>query len=136
MANPSGKVSMSFPRATGQCPIYYNRTKVIRQGPTGPHNKNTASFIECDMTPLYSFGHGLSYSNFKYESLELSANEMTDNDKITVKVTVYNDSDVSGKETVMLYMRDVFASNARPMQQLIAFRKLHFEAGERKRKEL
>ena len=131
-ANPSGKVSMSFPRATGQCPIYYNRTKVIRQGPTGPHNKNTASFIECDMTPLYSFGHGLSYSNFKYESLELSASEMTDADKISVKVTVHNDSDVAGKETVMLYMRDVFASNARPMQQLIAFEKLHFEAGERK----
>ena len=131
-ANPSGKVSMSFPRATGQCPIYYNRTKVIRQGPTGPHNKNTASFIECDMTPLYSFGHGLSYSNFKYESLELSASEMTDADKITVKVTVHNDSDVAGKETVMLYMRDVFASNARPMQQLIAFSKLHFKAGERK----
>ncbi len=131
-ANPSGKVSMSFPRAVGQCPIYYNRTKVIRQGPTGPHNKNTASFIECDMTPLYSFGHGLSYSNFKYESLELSACEMTDDGKITVKVTVHNDSDRAGKETVMLYMRDVFASNARPMQQLIAFSKLHFEAGERK----
>lgn len=131
-ANPSGKVSMSFPRATGQCPIYYNRTKVIRQGPTGPHNHYTASFIECDMTPLYSFGHGLSYSNFVYESLELSADKMTIDDKITVKVTVYNDSDVKGKETVMLYMRDVFASNARPMQQLIAFKKLSFEAGERK----
>ena len=131
-ANPSGKVSMSFPRATGQCPIYYNRTKVIRQGPTGPHNHYTASFIECDMTPLYSFGHGLSYSNFVYESLELSADKMTPDDKISVKVTVHNDSDVAGKETVMLYMRDLFASNARPMQQLIAFKKLHFEAGERK----
>ena len=131
-ANPSGKVSMSFPRATGQCPIYYNRTKVIRQGPTGPHNHYTASFIECDMTPLYSFGHGLSYSNFIYESLELSADKMTPDDKISVKVTVHNDSDVAGKETVMLYMRDLFASNARPMQQLIAFKKLHFDAGERK----
>lgn len=131
-ANPSGKVSMSFPRATGQCPIYYNRTKVIRQGPTGPHNHYTASFIECDMTPLYSFGHGLSYSNFVYENLELSADKMTADDKITVKVTVHNDSKFKGKETVMLYMRDVFASNARPMQQLIAFKKLSFEAGERK----
>ena len=131
-ANPSGKVSMSFPRATGQCPIYYNRSKVIRQGPTGPHNYYTASFIECDMTPLYSFGHGLSYSNFVYESLELSADKMAEDDKINVKVTVHNDSNVAGKETVMLYMRDVFASNARPMQQLIAFKKLHFEAGERK----
>ena len=132
VANPSGKVSMSFPRATGQCPIYYNRTKVIRQGPTGPHNHYTASFIECDMTPLYSFGHGLSYSNFVYESLELSADKMTPDDKITVKVTIHNDGGVAGKETVMLYMRDLFASNARPMQQLIAFKKLHFEAGERK----
>lgn len=131
-ANPSGKVSMSFPRATGQCPIYYNRSKVIRQGPTGPHNYYTASFIECDMTPLYSFGHGLSYSNFVYEGLELSSDKMTDNDKITVKITIHNDSNVAGKETVMLYMRDVFASNARPMQQLIAFKKLSFEAGERK----
>ncbi|MBR2387247.1 MAG: glycoside hydrolase family 3 C-terminal domain-containing protein [Clostridia bacterium] len=130
--NPSGKVSMSFPRATGQCPIYYNRTKVIRQGPTGPHTKNVASFIECDMTPLYSFGHGLSYSSFKYESLELSSDKMGVDDKVTVKITVHNESDVPGKETVMLYMRDVFASNARPMQQLIAFKKLHFEAGERR----
>ena len=131
-ANPSGKVSMSFPRATGQCPIYYNRTKVIRQGPTGPHHKNCASFIECDMTPLYSFGHGLSYSDFVYESLELSASEMTADDKVKVSITVHNNSDVAGKETVMLYMRDVFASSARPMQQLLAFDKVYFEAGERK----
>ena len=57
---------------------------------------------------------------------------MTPDDKISVKVTVHNDSDIAGKETVMLYMRDLFASNARPMQQLIAFKKLHFDAGERK----
>ena len=57
---------------------------------------------------------------------------MTKDDEIEVSVTVYNDSDIAGKETVMLYMQDVVASNARPVQQLIGFQKVRFEANERK----
>jgi len=132
MSNPSGKLSMSFPESTGQCPIYYNHTNIIRKGEKGAHRPYCASYIECNNLPLYSFGHGLSYSNFVYEDLSLSKTEMTKEDIIEVSVTVYNHSDVAGKETVMLYLQDLVASNARPVQQLIAFEKVDFRPKERK----
>ncbi len=131
LANPSGKLSMTFPGATGQCPIYYNHTNIIKSGEPGAHKPYCASYIEHENLPLYSFGHGLSYSNFVYESLELSKDSMTADESIEVSITVHNASDVAGKETVMLYMRDMVASNARPVQQLIDFKKVNFEPGER-----
>lgn len=131
-ANPSGKLSMSFPQEGGQCPIYYNHTSIVKYGEHGAHKPYTAKYIECGNLPLYSFGHGLSYSNFVYEELTLSKTEMSQDDTIEVSITIYNDSSVPGKETVMLYLRDVIASNARPIQQLIAFEKVSFEANERK----
>lgn len=131
-ANPSGKLSMSFPEHTGQCPIYYNHTNIIKYGQPGAHKPYCQSYIECSNLPLYSFGHGLSYSNFVYEDLILSKTEMTKDDTIEVSITIHNNSDIEGKETVMLYMQDVVASNSRPIQQLIAFEKVCFEANERK----
>lgn len=82
--------------------------------------------------PLYSFGHGLSYSDFVYEGLELSSDKITADAPVTAKITVHNNSKVDGKETVMLYMRDMYASNSRPVQQLIAFEKVEIAAGETK----
>ncbi len=131
-ANPSGKLSMSFPEHTGQCPIYYNHTNIIKYGQPGAHKPYCQSYIECSNLPLYSFGHGLSYSNFVYEDLSLSKTEMTKDDTIEVSIIIHNNSDIAGKETVMLYMQDVVASNARPAQQLIAFEKVNFESNERK----
>lgn len=131
-ANPSGKLSMSFPEHTGQCPICYNHTNIIKKGEQGAHKPYCASYIECGNLPLYSFGHGLSYSNFVYEELNLSRTEMTKDDTIEVSITINNDSNIAGKETVMLYLQDVVASNARPVQQLIAFEKVEFDANERK----
>lgn len=133
--NPSGKLSMSFPKAVGQCPIYYNHTNTGR--PRGVHKEHVhvpyaSSYIDCGNMPLYSFGHGFSYSEFVYEDLSLSATEMNAEEKVTVKVTVRNNSNRAGKETVMLYMHDVAASNARPIQQMIAFEKMSFEPGETK----
>ena len=130
--NPSGKLSMSFPEHTGQCPIYYNHTNIIKYGQPGAHKPYCQSYIECSNLPLYSFGHGLSYSNFVYEDLILSKIEMTKNENVEVSITIHNNSDIEGKETVMLYMQDVVASNSRPIQQLIAFEKVCFEANERK----
>lgn len=130
--NPSGKLSMSFPEHTGQCPIYYNHTNIIKKGEKGAHRPYCQSYIECNNLPLYSFGHGYSYSNFVYEDLTLSRSEMSKDDTIEVSITIHNNSDIAGKETVMLYMQDVVASNARPVQQLIAFEKVNFEANERK----
>lgn len=134
-ANPSGKVSMSFPKATGQCPLYYNHPNTCHPVPIeneGKYMPYHSNYLDCGNLALFPFGYGLSYSHFVYESLELSANEMTKGDKVSVKITVHNDSDRAGKETVLLFMRDMFASCVRPIQQLIDFKKVHFEAGERK----
>lgn len=134
-ANPSGKITMSFPKSLGQCPIYYNHTNTGRPKAEGKDETRltyTSSYIECGNLPLYSFGHGLSYSNFVYEDLSLSSNEMTKEGSIDAEVTVFNSSDVDGKETVQLYMRDLFGSTARHVQQLIAYEKISLKAGERK----
>lgn len=134
-ANPSGKITMSFPKSVGQCPIYYNHTNTGRPKPVDKDECQMtymSSYIECGNLPLYSFGHGLSYSNFVYEDLTLSGNEMTKDDSIEVTITVYNDSNRAGKETVQLYMRDMVGSTARPIQQLIAFEKIELKAGQRK----
>ncbi len=125
-ANPSGKLSMTFPKATGQCPIYYNHlnTGKPKWGSEDSFQAYCSNYIDCGNLPLYSFGHGLSYSNIVYESLELSSNEITNDSSIEVSITVKNNSDIKCKETVMLYMRDLFASVARPIQQLIGFEKI------------
>ena len=134
-ANPCGKLSMSFPKSVGQCPIYYNHTSTGRPKSIEEDDMHFAyrsNYIDCGNLPLYSFGHGLSYSDFVYEGLELSADKMSENESIKVNVTIHNNSNFDGKETVMLYMRDLVASNARPVQQLIAFEKVEFKANERK----
>lgn len=133
-ANPSGKITMSFPYTTGQCPIHYTRTNTGRPQPQPETGKNRkmyhSNYIDSPVLPLYSFGHGLSYSNFVYESLELDTDTLTREGEIKVRVTVKNDSDVAGKEVVQLYMRDLVASSVRPIQKLIAFEKLEIGAGE------
>ena len=131
--NPSGKLSMTFPETVGQCPIFYNHTNTGR--PKSPavdkiHKGYTSNYIGCGNLPLYSFGHGLSYSEFIYEDLTLSSDRLKADEKVTAKITVKNNSDIAGKETVMLYMRDLVASNARPVQQLIAFEKVELAAEE------
>ena len=134
-ANPCGKVTMSFPKTAGQCPIYYNhpmtgRPKSISND--GRYIPYCSNYIDCGNLPLYSFGHGLSYSNFVYEDMKSDKTELKNSEELTVSITVFNDSDIAGKETVQLYMRDLVASAVRPIQQLIAFDKIKLEAGERK----
>lgn len=133
--NPSGKVSMTFPKTVGQCPIYYNH-------PSATHIKSAkddlvrkrycSNYIDCGNLPLYSFGYGLSYSKFVYEEMNLDTDTMTADGSIKVTVILRNDSNMAGKETVQLYMRDMVASSVRPIQQLIAFEKVSLEPGERK----
>ncbi len=133
--NPSGKLDMSFPASTGQCPVYYNRLNTGRPKPMD-HDKELvlycSGYLDCRNLPLYPFGHGLSYSNIVYEALALSQKDFSKDEQVRVSVTVYNDSDLACEETVMLYMHDVTASNARPVQQLIAFEKISLAQGERR----
>ena len=134
--NPCGKLSISFPKATGQCPIYYNRYNTGR--PKSPEKeavrtRYNSGYLDCGNLPLYPFGHGLSYSNFLYEGLELRKTTLNKGEKLLVTVTVLNDSDTAGKEVVQLYMRDPVASVVRPVQQLIDFKKVSFLPHERKK---
>ena len=131
-ANPCGKVSMSFPKAVGQCPIYYNHPSTGRPKrlPEEVHQPYASNYIDCGNLPLYSFGHGLSYANFVYESLWLDKDTLTKDSEITVTVTLRNQSDRAGKEVVQLYIRDLWASTVRPIQSLIGFEKIELQPGQ------
>lgn len=134
-ANPSGKLDMTFPRSVGQCPIYYNHPNTGRPHWTAESRQQhfASDYIDCGTLPLYSFGHGLSYSEFVYSDMQLSAPVLTAQAPIQVSVTVRNDSDRPGKEVVQLYMRDPVASVVRPVQQLIGYQKVSFAPREEKR---
>ncbi len=133
---PSGKISMSFPRAVGQCPVYYNRTNTNRP----PHNLEnprerhdfTSGYLDCGITPLFTFGYGLSYTDFRYVAMELDKTEITKNDALTVSITVTNGGKYDAKEVVQLYMHDLVSSTVKPIQELIAFKKIFLKAGETK----
>ncbi len=133
-ANPSGKVPMSFPKAVGQCPIYYNHPSTGRPKRTAEDvfQCYASNYIGCGNLPLYPFGYGLSYTHFSYESLKLDRSEMTKDQKIKVSICVKNDGNVCGKETVQLYLHDLVASTVRPVQSLIAFEKIELQPGESK----
>lgn len=133
-ANPCGKLSTSFPKAVGQCPIYYNRTNTGRwkTKPEEIHQPYASSYIGCGNLPRFFFGEGLSYTEFAYESMTLDRTEMTKDDVIRVSVTVRNVGERAGKEVVQLYLHDLVSSTVRPIQELIAFEKIALEAGEAK----
>ena len=133
-ANPCGKLSSSFPKSTGQCPIYYNYCSTGRpkKKPDGVREPYMSNYIDCGNLPLYFFGEGLSYTEFSYESMKLDKHEMTADDKITVSVTVRNIGKRAGKETVQLYLRDLVSSTVRPIQELCAFEKITLSPGEAK----
>ena len=134
-ANPSGKLSMSFPKSVGQCPIYYNRLLTGRPKLSLPDEEYQAfsnGYIDCGARPLFFFGEGLSYTSFEYESMELDSHELDADGKITVSVTLKNTGDKVGKEVVQLYIRDIVSSTSRPIQELLDFRKISLAAGEEK----
>ena len=133
-ANPCGKLAMTFPRSVGQCPIYYNHPNTGRPHWTAEARQQhyASDYIDCGTLPLYSFGHGLSYSEFSYSDMEVSAPVLTAKEPIQVSVTLRNHSSRPGKEVVQLYMRDPVASVVRPVQQLIGYRKISLGPNEEK----
>ncbi len=133
-ANPSGKLTMSFPANVGQCPIYYNRVNTGRPHFTSHihHKAYSSDYLDAPTLPLYCFGHGLSYSRFRYREMKLSAPTMSSRQPLRVEITVVNTGDRAGSEVVQLYMRDMTASVIRPVQQLIDFQKVAFAPGEEK----
>jgi beta-glucosidase len=126
--NPGGRLPVTFPRSTGQIPIYYNHRNTGR--PANPADKYTSKYLDLPSTPLYAFGYGLSYTTFAYDDLRLSAADIVATDTINVMVDVKNTGDRVGDEVVQLYVRDDVASVARPVRELKRFRRLTLKPGE------
>ncbi len=132
-AIPSGKLSMTFPYAEGQCPIYYNHLRTgrpVKNPKVITEGGYCSRYMDMPVDPLYVFGHGLSYNEYTYDNLTLSTDALRPGEQLEVAVTVKNEGKYTGKETVQLYIRDKFASLARPVKELKDFAKIELEAGE------
>lgn len=129
--NPGGKLPVTFPRSVGQAPLYYNSKATGR--PPDPNNKYTSKYLDVPWTPLFPFGHGLSYTRFKFADLSVSAPRIRPDQRITVNVDVENIGQRAGDEVVQLYIRDVAATVTRPVKELKGFARVTLQAGERRR---
>jgi beta-glucosidase len=128
--NPSGKMPVTVPRATGQIPVYYNHKNSGR--PASQGNYFTSRYLDLDVAPLYPFGYGLSYTKFTYGKMKLSSDKMDKNGSIKVSVDVTNSGNYDGEEVVQLYTRDLVGSVTRPVKELKAFDKIFLKKGETK----
>lgn len=121
--NPSGKLTVSFPKAVGQIPVYYN-------------HKNTGrplfdKYIDMDDQPMYPFGFGLSYTTFHYSRLTLEKTQIQPDESLVVQVDVHNIGNSAGEETVQVYYRDLVSQVTRPVKQLCGFTKITLQPGEK-----
>jgi beta-glucosidase len=131
--NPGGKLPVTFPRAVGQVPIYYNHKNTGR--PPDANNRYTSKYYDLQWTPLYPFGYGLSYTQFRLTNLQLSAQRIRPDGKVTVSVDVENTGKRAGDEVAQLYLRDVAASVTRPVKELKGFQRVALRPGEKRRVE-
>lgn len=132
--NPSGKLPMTFPRTVGQVPIYYNHKNTGR--PPTEDDHYTSKYIDVHWTPLYPFGHGLSYTSFEYSDLTLSAERLGFGDELVASVMLTNAGDREGAEVVQLYVRDEVGSITRPVRELKGFKRVTLAPGESRRVEI
>lgn len=131
--NPSGKLTMTFPKNVGQIPLFYNHKNTGRPLQEGKwFEKFRSSYLDVDNEPLYPFGYGLSYTTFQYSDIALSASAMGQDGSITAAVTVTNTGKRDGAEVVQLYIRDLVGSITRPVKELKGFEKIFLKAGESK----
>jgi len=117
--NPSGRLPISFPRHSGQLPVYYNHLP-------GWHTQPGKGYCDVPLEPLYVFGEGMGYSRFEYSNLKL------DEKTLRAGVDVANTGSMAGVETVQVYFNDVVSSVITPVRQLIAFKQVALEPGETK----
>ena len=123
--NPTGRLTTTFPRHTGQCPLYYNHVPTGRPASAVQHS---CKYYDIPVEPVFPFGFGLSYTEFDYSDLKVQVL----GDKIAATVSVKNTGAVDGTETVQLYVRDKVASLVRPVKELKGFKKVSLKAGEEK----
>jgi beta-glucosidase len=130
--SPAGRLPAAFPRVTGAVPGYYAANPTGR--PADPDlAKDTARYHDLAITPLYAFGHGLSYTEFKYGDLAQSATSVAPGERIDIAITVENTGGVASDEVVQLYVRDPVASISRPVLELRGFKRIELAPGARKR---
>ncbi|MDD4000970.1 MAG: glycoside hydrolase family 3 C-terminal domain-containing protein, partial [Bacilli bacterium] len=122
--NPSGKITLSFPKEFGQIPIYYNRYPYGRP--------DIVHYLDGDLEPLYPFGYGLSYSKFNFENVEISFQAGF----IKVTLEIENVSEIDGKEVVQIYLVPDLMNKLLPEKQLIAFKKIEVKAKSKVKLEL
>jgi beta-glucosidase len=141
--SPSGKLPATFPRMVGQIPIYYNQKNtgkppspdtVVHIDDIDAHAPQlsfgmTAFHLDAGYTPLYAFGHGLSYADFEYRNIEVSASEIGLGDTLIVSAELMNTGDVAAEEVVQLYVRDLVANVTRPVKELKGFKRVRLEPG-------
>jgi beta-glucosidase len=117
--NPSGKLPMTFPKSVGQLPFYYNHK------PTSTHR-----YVDEANTPLFPFGHGLSYTSFEYSKISITPSTIPVNSTAKVTVQITNTGKTEGTEVVQLYIRDVLASVTTPVKSLKGFQRISLKSGE------
>lgn len=130
--NPSAKLPMSFPRSTGQLPLYYSALRTGRPDNPQKPNKYTSRYFDEVNAPLYPFGYGLSYTTFTLSAVKLSAPVMARNGSITASIQVRNSGQREGEAVIQLYVQDVVASANRPMKLLRGFQRVALKPGESK----
>ena len=131
--NPTAKLTMTFPRVTGQCPIYYNHKNTGRpMAPDAWFTRYVSNYIDVVNEPLYPFGYGLSYSKYEYGNITLDKSEINECGAVTASVKVTNVSDVDGEEIVQLYIHDKIRSITPPVKELKGYRRVALKAGESK----
>lgn len=128
--NPGGKLPITFPRAVGQVPVYYAHKNTGR--PYDPNSKYTSRYLDLPNTPLYPFGHGLSYTTFAYSDLAVASEEVAAGGKTTVRVTVTNTGSRKGAEVAQLYLSGPSGPTTRPVKELKGFRRVVLAPGERR----
>ncbi len=127
-ANPSARLPMSMPRSVGQLPMSYDRLPTGR--PWAPGDQLATRYVDEEISPLYPFGHGLSYTRFRFEKPVVETPRVGRGDTVRVATTVTNTGTRRGRESVQLYVHDVVASRSRPLRQLKAFAMVDLAAGE------
>lgn len=141
--NPSGKTPVTFPRMSGQVPIYYAQHKTGRPAnPTemlideipveaGQTSVGCRSFyLDAGNSPLFPFGYGLSYTTFEYSNLSLASDNLTAQDTLSISFTLKNTGKYDGTEVVQLYVQDKVGSVTRPVKELKRFQRVTLKAGE------
>ena len=124
VVNPGGKLPLTFPRHVGQLPIYYNYK------PSGMHSNWYGDYVSEKVTPLYPFGHGLSYTVFEYSDLVIDRPQATLDATVNISLKIKNTGSIAGDEVIQLYICDEYASLPRPLKELKGYVRVHVKPGE------